>query len=172
MTQAPSATDIGHLLEMLVREQRIKLEMTGGVPTLRLLPSVRHQKVIDRIRASITPIAGASGGSCCRHLSGVSLVFPDGSYRRPDIAIFCVEPPDIDESWECVPEAVIEIVSPGYSEKDLSINPPWYLSQGVKDVLVVEPRERWVQHFSHGRPPATHPWHYTAALHCGCQVTI
>ncbi len=172
MPYAPSTTDIGHLLEMLLREQRIKLEITGGVPTWRLLPSVRHQKVIDRIRASIAPIAGASGGCGCYHLSDASLVFPDGSYRRPDIAIFCVEPPDIDESWECVPEAVIEIVSPGYTEKDLSINPTWYLSQGVKDVLVVEPRERWVQHFSHGRPPATHAWHYTAELHCGCQVTI
>ncbi len=172
MTQAPSATDIGHWLEMLVREQRIKLEMTGGVPTWRLLPSVRHQKVIDRIRATITPMSGVSGGCGCYHLADVSLVFPDGSYRRPDIAIFCVEPPDIDEAWEYVPEAVIEIVSPGYTEKDLSINPPWYLAQGVKDVLVVEPRDRWVQHFSHGRPPATHLWHYTAELHCGCRVTI
>ncbi|MDW8212839.1 MAG: Uma2 family endonuclease [Roseiflexaceae bacterium] len=172
MAHAPSATDIGHLLEMLVREQRIKLEITGGVPTWRLLSSVRHQKVIDRIRASITPISGASGGCGCYHLSDASLVFPDGSYRRPDIAIFCVEPPDIDESWKCVPEAVIEIVSPGYTEKDMSINPTWYLSQGVKDVLIVEPRERWVQHFSHGRPPATHQWPYTAELHCGCRVTI
>lgn len=33
MTDVPSATDIGHLLDMLVREQRIKLEITGGVPT-------------------------------------------------------------------------------------------------------------------------------------------
>lgn len=172
MTDVSSASDIGYFLEMLVREQRIKLEITGGVPTWRLLPSIRHQKVIDRIRASITPVSGASDGCGCYHLSDVSLVFPDRSYRRPDIAIFCVEPPDIDESWECVPEAVIEIVSPGFSEKDLSINPPWYLSQGVKDVLIVEPCERWVRHFSHGRPPVTHPWTYTAELHCGCQVTI
>lgn len=55
MTDVPSAIDIGCFLEMLVREQRIKLEITGGVPTWRLLPSIRHQKVIDRIRASITP---------------------------------------------------------------------------------------------------------------------
>lgn len=172
MIRPPLATDIGQWLELLVRERRIKLEITGGVPTWRLLPSVRHQKVIDRIRASIAPIPGQSEGCGCYHLADVSLVFPDGSYRRPDIALFCVEPPDIDEAWECVPEAVIEIVSPGYSEKDLSVNPPWYLAQGVKDVLVVEPRERWVQHFSHGRPPTTRPWPYTAELHCGCRVTI
>jgi len=172
MAQTTPTTDPGYLLEKLVREQRIKLEITGGVPTWRLLPSVRHQKVIDRIRATIAPIAGRAEESGWYHLADVSLIFPDGSYRRPDIAIFCVEPPDIDEAWECVPEAVIEIVSPGYTEQDLSINPPWYLSQGVKDVLIVEPRERWVRHFSHGRSPVTHPWHYTAELHCGCQVTI
>ncbi len=172
MTDVPSASDTGCFLEMLVREQRIKLEITGGVTTWRLLPSIRHQKVIDRIRASITPVSGASDGCGCYHLSDVSLIFPDGSYRRPDIAIFCVEPPDIDESWECVPEAVIEIVSPDFSEKDLSINPPWHLAQGVRDVLIVEPCERWVQHFSHGHPPITHPWTYTAELHCGCRVTI
>jgi hypothetical protein len=34
----------------------------------------------------------------------------------------------IDEPWEQVPEMVIEIVSLGYEEKDLSINPPWNLS--------------------------------------------
>ena len=58
--------------------------------------------------------------------------------ERPDLVIFCIEPPDIDESWEQVPEAVIEIVSLGYEEKDLSINPPWYLAMGVKDVLVAD----------------------------------
>ncbi len=47
---------------------------------------------------------------------------------------------------------MIEIVSLDYEEKDLSINPPWYLSQGVRDVLVVEPRERKVHHFRHGAP--------------------
>ncbi|MFQ3632519.1 Uma2 family endonuclease [Roseiflexus sp.] len=155
-----------------MREQRVKLEMTGGVPTWRLLPSVRHQQAIDRIRATITPMSDASGGCSCYHLADVSLVFPDGSHRRPDIAIFCVEPPDIDESWECVPEAVIEMVSPGYTEKDRSMNPPWHLAQGGKDVLVVELRDRRVQHFSHGRPPATHPWHDTAELHCGRRVPI
>lgn len=72
MTDVSSASDIGYFLEMLVREQRIKLEITGGVPTWRLLPSLRHQKVIDRIRASITPVSGASDGCGCYHPSDVS----------------------------------------------------------------------------------------------------
>ncbi len=184
--------DIGTYLERLLHEGQIKLEITGGTRTWRLRPSPRHQKMIDRIRATIAPVylVGAqqrqteTGGHtvaprCCAHthclcyhLSDVMLKFPDGSLKRPDIAIFCVEPPDIDEAWEQVPEAVIEIVSLDYEAKDLSINPPWYLAQGVKDVLVVDPRARRVTHFSHGQASAEHALPRTFMLHCGCQVTI
>ena len=151
---ATDRRDIAAYLDWLTEHAptQLKLEITGGVPTWRLLPSLRHQIVIDRIRASIEPITGAGSSCSCYHLRDAGLRFPDGSFKRPDIAIFCTEPPEIDELWEHVPEAVIEIVSLDYEEKDLSINPPWYLSQGVRDVLVVEPRERKVHHFRHGAP--------------------
>jgi hypothetical protein len=38
MAQTTPATDPGYLLEKLVREQRIKLEVTGGVPNLAFAP--------------------------------------------------------------------------------------------------------------------------------------
>lgn len=171
MQQQPRE-DIGAYLDRLLREGRVKLEITGGTRTWRLLPSPRHQKLVDRIRATITPICGTSTGCGCYHLADVQLKFPDGSFKRPDIAVFCVEPPDIDESWEQVPEAVIEIVSLDYEEKDLSTNPPWYLAQGVKDVLVVEPRASRVTHFSHGRAAVEAAIPLTVDLRCGCRVTI
>jgi hypothetical protein len=172
LTMTATGHDLASELDMLARlaETHIKLEITGGTRTWRLLPSLRHQKLIDRIRASIT--AAGEPGCGCHHLADPSLVFPDGSYKRPDIAIFCVEPPDIDEAWEQVPEAVIEIVSLGYEEKDLSINPPWYLAMGVKDVLVVDPRAGIVRHHRHGAPLAV--FHQPAVFHllCGCRCTI
>lgn len=171
MQQQPDQ-DIGTQLEQLLREGRVKLEITGGSRTWRLLPSPRHQKLIDRIRASSGPAPGSASGCGCHHLSDVSLRFPDGSFKRPDIAIFCVEPPDIDESWEQVPEAVVEIVSPGYEEKDLSVNPLWHLAQGVKDVLVVDPRAPSCLHFSHGRAPAELSLPQTVELRCGCQLRV
>lgn len=171
MQQQPSQ-DIGAQLDQLLREGRVKLEITGGTRTWRLLPSPRHQKIIDRIRASIRPSRSGASGCGCHHLSDVSLRFPDGSFKRPDIAIFCVEPPDIDESWEQVPEAVVEIISLGYEEKDLSINPLWYLAQGVKDVLVVDPRAQRCLHFSHGQAPTDLALPQTLELRCGCQLRI
>ena len=169
-----TAADIAAELDRLTRQasSQIKLEITGGVHTWRLLPSLRHQKLIDRIRASIEPLAQGGEGCGCYHLTDPSLLFPDGSFKRPDIAIFCTEPPDIDEAWEQVPEAVIEIVSPGYEEKDLSINPPWYLSMGVRDVLVVEPRAGELRHFRHGAPVATMRTPVAVELLCGCRCVI
>ncbi len=164
--------DIGAHLDRLLREGQVRLEITGGIRTWRLLPSLRHQKMIDRIRATIRPLPERESGCGCYHVSDVNLKFPDGSLKRPDIAIFCVEPPDIDESWEQVPEAVIEIVSLDYEAKDLSINPPWYLSQGVKDVLVVNPHTGQVTHFQHGRSSYVCALPLTVDLQCGCQVTV
>lgn len=83
-----------------------------------------------------------------------------------------MEPPDLDEAWEQVPEAVIEIVSPDYAEKDLSINPPWYLAQGVKDVVVFEPREGVVVHYRHQHPAVRTTAPVVIDLQCGCQCTL
>ncbi len=164
--------DIGVYLDRLLREGQVRLEITGGTRTWRLLPSLRHQKLIDRIRAAIEPQPDAPAGCGCYHVSDANLKFPDGSLKRPDIAIFCVEPPDIDESWERVPEAVVEIVSPDDEAKDLSINPPWYLSQGVQDVLVVDPRAGEVTHFQHRHAPQVYPLPVTVDLCCRCRVHL
>ncbi len=43
--------------------------------------------------------------------------FPDGSLRRPDVAIFCREPDEQDDAITLVPEAVIEVVNKGYVQR-------------------------------------------------------
>jgi Uma2 family endonuclease len=69
------------------------------------------------------------------------------------------------------PEAVIEIISKGYEKKDLELGPPFYLSQGVKDVIVHNPYTGAIRHFdAAGERNYKSPT--TLTLHCGCQVTI
>lgn len=70
-----------------------------------------------------------------------------------------------------VPEAVVEIVSPGYERKDLEIGPTFYLSQGVKDVIVFDPRSNLITHFRRdGVNSSTAPQVFE--LECGCTVPI
>jgi len=67
---------------------------------------------------------------------------------------------------------VIEIVSIDYEEKDLSINLPWYLAQGVKDVLVVDPRMGRAFHHQHGAAIRELSLPVMVDLHCGCRVQL
>ena len=103
------ARDIAQL-ERLIENGLIKLEITAGIATWEVSPASRHQKAVRRIEDSIQPLPGAPCG--CYTLADTYIAFPDGSLKRPDISIFCEEPPDSDEALELVPVAVIEIVSP------------------------------------------------------------
>jgi transcriptional regulator with XRE-family HTH domain len=158
-------------LERLAHEGAVKLEVTGGVPTWEAFPSLRHQRLVDRIRATIAPRGTGSGGCACLHIADVYFRFPDGSLKRPDIAILCTEPPDQDEALTIIPDAVIEIVSRGYEFKDLTLNPPFYLLHGVQDVVIYDPAAAFVIH--HTRNGVVHQYApVQLSLICGCDCAI
>ncbi|KGQ21775.1 Uma2 family endonuclease [Thermus filiformis] len=146
----------------------LKLEWVGGLPLWEAHPTYRHQKAVDRIRASIRPKEGGCG---CVHVADVYIRFPDGSYTRPDISIFCQEPEETDEALSLLPEAVVEVVSRGYEAKDLEIGPRFYLSQGVKDVVVFDPYTLLVLHLRQDGA-----WRHVSpvelTLRSGCRLVV
>lgn len=156
-------------------ELGIRLEIVGGLPIWEPYPVYKHQKAIDRIRATIekaSPPSDPKAGACAYvHTSDVYLSFPDGSLKRPDIAIFCQEPAEEEEAITLVPEAVIEVVSKGYEAKDLEIGPHFYLSQGVKDVVVFDPYTLLVLHVRRdGVTRRVSP--VEIVLECGCKCVV
>lgn len=149
-------------------ELGIRLEIVRGLPLWEAAPTLRHQRAVDRIRASIAPQTPSA--YACVHVADVYIQFPDGSLKRPDVSIFSREPDEQDDAVTLVPEAVVEVVSKGYEAKDLEIGPYFYLSQGVKDVVVFDPITLLVLHIS-----ATHTQRATSpqviGLTCGCTLT-
>jgi Uma2 family endonuclease len=174
MTTTTSAEDL--ILQTDASGAPVRLEYVRGRLKVEASPASRHQKTIDRIRISLTPIPGAGNACGCFSLADTLIRFPDpdSSLKRPDIAIFCDEPPDSDEALNILPEAVIEILSLGYEEKDLGDDgAPFYLACGVLDVLVVDPRAGRVLQYRQGQTGAeTRHTPTTVALACGCQVHI
>lgn len=155
----------------------VRLEYVRGRTKWEASPASRHQKTVDRIRISLTPIFGVSENRCgCFSLADTLIRFPDPdhSLKRPDIAIFCDEPPDSDEALPILPAAVVEILSLGYEEKDLGDDgAPFYLGCGVLDVLVVDPRSGRVLRYRQGQAePSTLHTPTNIDLMCGCQVRI
>ena len=150
-------------------ELGLRLEVMNGLPIWEAQPLYRHQKAAERIAQSIRPSAGAAGCACV-HALDVYVQFPAG-LKRPDIAVFCREPSEAeqDAALTLVPEAVVEIVSQGFEAKDLELGPPFYLSQGVKDVVVFDPATLLVLHVRRdGARRMTSP--VTIALECGCTL--
>ena len=150
-------------------ELGIRLEIVGGLPIWEAHPGYKHQKAVDRIRATITP--STEGGCACVHAADVYISFPDGSLRRPDISVFCREPDEEEEAITLAPEAIIEIISRGYEAKDLELGPRFYLSQGVKDVVVFDPYTLLVLHVRRdGGTRRVSP--VQVRLECGRECTV
>lgn len=163
------------LLDQMIQanEMGVRLEVVRGLPLWEASPLPRHQRTVDRIRASIQPPKDTKSSSKCDcvHLADVYIQFPDGSLKRPDISIFCREPEEEDEAIKLVPEAVIEVISLGYEAKDLEIGPTFYLAQGVKDVIVFDPRTLVVLHVrKDGASSTVSP--VKIQLECGCVCTV
>ena len=151
----------------------VRLEIAGGLAIWEASPVYKHQKAVDRIRSSIRK-AETEGNDCeCVDAADIYVSFPDGSLKRPDVSIFCTEPPE-DEQEEAirqVPVAVIEVISKKYEAKDLEISPPVYLANGVKDVVVFNPYTNEVWHF---RPDEKREMTSPVEIEfeCGCRCTV
>ena len=157
-------------LQRLGEANDTRLEVVGGLTLWEASPVFLHQEIIFRIQVSIKPLAGNSGCQCV-HASDVAVRFPDGSLKRPDIAIFCRRPDNPEQETTLLPEAVVEIISQNYEAKDLVIGIPFYLSQGVKDVLVFNPITQGVIHARRdSRREYVSP--VEIALECGCVCTV
>jgi Uncharacterized protein conserved in cyanobacteria len=133
-------------LMAMADEMGIRIEMAGGIPTWENQPVIRHQRALKRIASTIR-IGRTSGSDCgCVWYPDVEVGFPDGSFKRPDIAVWCREPDEEEEAVTLIPEAVVEIISKGFEKKDIEIGAPFYLSMGVKDVILVNPYTSRVEH--------------------------
>lgn len=153
----------------------VRLEFVRGRTKWEASPASRHQKTVQRIERSLRPTPGHPGGCGCFALPDTLIRFgdPDRSIKRPDLAIFCAEPPDTDEALDLVPAAVVEVLSLGYEEKDLGADgAPFYLENGVEDVLIVDPRSGAVYHDTPGQERRTLSAPVTIDLRCGCRVTV
>ncbi len=150
-------------------ELGIRLEIVAGLPIWEASPVIRHQLAIDRIRESITN--NADENCECFHIANIYVEFPDGSLKRPDISLFCQTPQETDEAVKEIPEAVIEIISKGYEKKDLEIGVPFYLANGVKDIVVFNPYTMEVFHFrQEGTRNLISP--VEIEFECGCVCTV
>jgi len=171
-----STLDLAELIALTdAAKAPVRLEYVRGRTKWEASPASRHQKVLQRIERALRPIPGHPAGCGCYPLADTLIRFPDPdrSLKRPDLAIFCTEPPDSDEALEILPAAVVEILSLGYEDKDLGPDgAPFYLAYGIDDVLIIDPRSGVIYHDAPDRARHTLMAPATIDLACGCRVTV
>ena len=153
-------------------ELGIRLEIVNGLPIWEAQPLYRHQKHVERICQGISKPTDDDSACNCVHAMDVYIQFPNG-IKRPDISIFCNEPDEEEQDYALtmIPEAVVEVVSKGYEAKDLEIGPPFYISQGVKDVIIFDPLTLLVLHVRKDKTTRqVSP--VDIELECGCKVNV
>ncbi|MBC7809133.1 MAG: Uma2 family endonuclease [Akkermansiaceae bacterium] len=153
-------------------EAGYRLEWVNGLAVVEASPVMRHQQIIFRIESSIRPDTLGDAPCQCIHAADVNIRFPDGSRKRPDIAIWCREPDEQDTEVTLLPEAVVEIISKDYAAKDLVIGVPFYQRIGIPDIIVLDPETNTVRHWRNGGNETSYPSPVTLDLQCGCTITV
>ena len=167
-TNTPFITEA---MEQAAHEAGIKLEYVNGIPVWEASPVYRHQKKIDQIVASLKRMSDDDTVCECVSVRDLTLLFPDGSVKRPDISIYCREPEEQDTACTQIPEAVIEILSKGYEKKDTEISLPFYLKHKIADIVLFDPATNKVSHYLEGRLEE-HDSPVELTFACGCHATI
>jgi Uma2 family endonuclease len=152
--------------------QGVRLEITGGRTTWEAMPGALHNGVVDDIRQSLTRHNPPTAACGCHHIADTYIEFAPSLLRRPDIAVFCAKPPRPDGAiTNLIPGAVIEVLSVGYEQKDRDAV-TLYLSAGVLDVLLIDPRRRSVEWHRQGEAARHLELPATCALQMGCTLPI
>jgi Uma2 family endonuclease len=114
----------------------IRLELVRGEHRWEAAPLARHQRAVQRAVASLRR---PSTGCACFILTDTCVSLSPDTVKRPDIALWCREPANLDAFITELPDAVIDVISPGYEKKDHD-SAALYLELGVRDVLTFDPR--------------------------------
>ena len=158
-------------MERLAENSGIKLELVNGIPIWEAFPGFQHQEKTLDIQISLRDHARRSDACACISVADLTIRFPDGSIKRPDISVFCNRPIEQETVCTQIPEAVIEILSKGYEKKDIEISLPFYLAWNIPDIALFNPETNRVSHYHGGEVDEfDSPVELTFA--CGCCATI
>src|SRR5262245_2439410 len=89
------------------RELGMRLELVNSVREWAMSSARKHQRSIFRIEHSLYRKPDADTDCECIPSSDTYIRFPEGSLKRPDIAIFCRGPDEQTTAVTLMPEAVI-----------------------------------------------------------------
>ena len=123
-----------------------RAELIDGVIYDMTAPATAHQQILLYLGSRIREHIFSHKGRCVISIAptDVRLDMDDRTILQPDVLVVCRRDQVIARRIEGAPDLVIEILSPSTRKKDLHIKAGKYARAGVRELWLVDPRDRRV----------------------------
>ncbi len=123
-----------------------RAELIDGVIYDMTAPSTAHQQILLFLGSVIREYIVKNKGTCVTGIAptDVRLDMDDRTIVQPDVLVTCKRDQVIRRRIEGAPDLVIEILSPSTRRRDLRIKAGKYAQAGVRELWLVDPRDRRV----------------------------
>lgn len=121
-------------------------ELYEGVLYVADSPTVSHQTVIKNlVRFLMRAVEDAGTGEV--FFSPLDVVLEDTTVFQPDVIVVTTRNKRVafDRKVFGPPEWVAEVLSPSTAAREIGRKTGLYLRHGVKEVWILDPRERWLE---------------------------
>ncbi len=108
-------------------------------------PRINHQQIAGRIYSRLEQ--KLQGKTCQPFIAPVDVVLSDIDVVQPDVIVVCDPTKITERNIQGPPDWVAEVLSPGTARKDLREKKALYQRSGVKEYVVFDPVQAWVQRF-------------------------
>ncbi len=112
-------------------------------------PSVKHQGVAGKFHSQLDQ--KLKGKPCRPFIAPLDVVLSEYDIVQPDVFVVCDKNKITDRNIQGAPDLVVEVLSPFTALKDLREKKNLYEKYGVKEYIVVDPIEEYVERFWLGK---------------------
>ncbi|CAD6876807.1 Uma2 family endonuclease [Methylomonas fluvii] len=121
-------------------------ELIDGVPyNMSPAPSIKHQNVVMTIAAKLK--AELKGKPCKPFIAPVDVILSEHDVVQPDLLVVCALEKIGEKAIHGAPDLVVEVLSPSTALKDMREKKALYERAGVREYVVIDPLENYVQRF-------------------------
>lgn len=117
----------------------------GEVYNMSPAPTSFHQLLAGECHYQL--VSQLKGKKCTPFMAPTDVIFSDENVVQPDVFVVCDKQKMLQTHIQGAPTLIIEILSPSTSVKDKREKKELYESFGVKEYLLINPEEAYVERY-------------------------
>ena len=119
--------------------------IAGEVYNMSPAPTIKHQGIVGDFYSQLKQ--QLIGKPCIPYFAPVDVVLSDNDVVQPDVLVVCDLAKITEKNIQGAPNLVVEVLSPGTALKDMREKKLLYERSGVREYVVIDPLEEYVQRF-------------------------